>query len=512
MKQALTFFLLGLCAVAASARSPQKPNILIIYADDLGYGDVQSYNPEGKIPTPHIDQLAAQGMRFTDAHSSSGVCSPSRYTLLTGRYHWRGRLQRGIVGLWEPPAIGPDRMTIGSLAKQNGYRTACIGKWHLGWDWPIPKEKLHLMNGSKDMAATGEHKALWEELFSQPIPGGPTARGFDLYFGTDVPNWPPFCFIENDRTVGIPTGFLPVRLFKNNQASNQGPALADWKLEPILPAIGDRAATFITESAKKPEPFLLYFSLTSPHTPLSVNREWIGKSGLGPYADFVMETDAIVGQVIAALGGSGAADHTLVIFTSDNGCAHYIGKDELEAKGHFPSGPLRGAKSDAWEGGHRIPFIVRWPAVVEAGAVSGQLVHQADLMRTFAGAMGADLPDNAGEDSFSLLPLLKGGDKPVRTHAVSNSIGGVPAVRDGPWKYIAAPGSGGWSHGGDPSQPVQLYNLDDDLGETNNLAAEMPEKLAGMQALLETLITDGRSTPGVNQSNDMKVERHPVAP
>ncbi len=513
---------LSLIPLAAAAGSgdeahpaPAKPNILIIYADDLGYGDVSSYNPErGKIPTPHIDKLAAQGMRFTDAHSSSGVCSPSRYTLLTGRYHWRGRLQRGIVGLWAPPAIATDRLTIGTLAKKNGYRTACIGKWHLGWDWPIPKEKRKLMAGSKqeDIPATEAHQAFWETLFSQPIPGGPTARGFDLYFGTDVPNWPPFCFIENDRTVGIPSEFLPVRLFENNQASNQGPALADWTLEPILPAIGDRAATYISESAKKPEPFMLYFSLTSPHTPLAVNKKWIGKSGLGLFGDFVMETDAIVGQVLAALDESGAADRTLVIFTSDNGCAHYIGVEDLEKNGHFPSGGLRGYKSDAWEGGHRVPFIVRWPGVVKPDAVSGQLVHQADLMRTFADAMGAELPDKAGEDSFSLLALLKGADHPVRTHAVSNSIGGVPAVRDGHWKYIAAPGSGGWTKGGDPSQPVQLYHLADDPAETHNLAATMPEKVAEMQALLEKLITDGRSTPGAKQQNDANVVRHPTAP
>ncbi|HSP41604.1 MAG TPA: sulfatase-like hydrolase/transferase, partial [Luteolibacter sp.] len=254
------------------------------------------------------------------------------------------------------------------------------------------------------------------------------------------------------------------------------------------------------------------FSLTSPHTPLSVNKEWIGKSGLGLYGDFVMETDAIVGRVLAALDESGAADRTLVIFTSDNGCAHYIGVKELENNGHFPSGGLRGYTSDAWEGGHRVPFIIRWPGVVKPDAVCGQLVHQADLMRTFADAMGAELPDNAGEDSFKLLPLLKGEDNPVRANAVSNSIGGVPAVRDGPWKYIAAPGSGGWTMGGDPSQPVQLYHLADDPAETHNLAATRPDKVAEMQALLEKLITDGRSTPGAKQQNDVNVVRHPTVP
>ena len=493
--------------------APSKPNLLIIYADDLGYGDVQCYNPErGKIPTPHIDKLAAQGMRFTDGHSSSGVCSPSRYTLLTGRYHWRTRLQSGIVPLWGAPLIAPDRVTIGTLAKQHGYRTACIGKWHLGWEWPIPEDRAALFKEKPKGAATATeaHRAVWREVFSQPIGGGPTTRGFDLYFGTDVPNHPPFCFIEKDRTIGIPTEFLPTRLVGNNQASIQGPALADWTLEPILPALGDRATAFITDSAKKPEPFLLYLPLTSPHTPLSVNEEWKGKSGLNLFADFVMETDAVVGRVLDALEKSGEAENTMVIFTADNGCAPYIGVGDLEKRGHYPSGPLRGYKADAWEGGHRVPFIVRWPGKVEPGSTCDQLVQQADLIATFAEVLETQLPDNVGEDSFSLLPLLKGDDRPVRETAVNCSIGGVPSVRQGKWKYIAAPGSGGWGKGGDPSQPVQLYNLADDLSETKNLAAAMPEKVAEMKALLEKLITEGRSTPGAKQPNDVAVKRYPA--
>jgi arylsulfatase A len=506
--------LLLLLSATTFLSAADKPNILLLYADDLGYGDVACYNPDrGKIATPHIDKLAAQGMRFTDAHSSSGVCSPSRYALLTGRYHWRSRLQKGIVGQWEKPLIAPDRLTLGSLAKQHGYRTACIGKWHLGWDWPIPADRAALFKANpKSGATTDAQREVWRDVFSKPIGGGPTARGFDLYFGTDVPNWPPFCFIDNDRTSGLPTEFLPSRLLENNQASNQGPALAGWKLEPILPAIGDRASSFITESAKDAGPFLLFFSLTSPHTPLAVNEEWKGKSGLGPYADFVMETDAVIGRVLAALDAGGEAANTLVVLTSDNGCAPYIGKAELEAKGHFPSGPWRGAKADAWEGGHRVPFIVRWPAVVKPGTVKDQLVHQADLMRTFAGILGVTLPDHAGEDSFNLLPLLKGGDQPVRANAVSASVQGVPALRDGTWKYIAAPGSGGWGKGGDQSQPVQLYQLADDPGETKNLAAAMPEKVAEMKTLLENLITQGRSTPGARQKNDVPVTRYPATP
>ena len=503
-----------------------KPNVLVILADDLGYGDVRCYNRErGRIPTPNIDKLAAQGMRFTDGHSSSGVCSPSRYTLLTGRYHWRTRLQKGIVGVFGEPLIAPDRMTIGSLAKQQGYRTACIGKWHLGWDWPISKQQRPLLTpksepkdevarperktAAREATPTREQSEVWRDIFSKPIAGGPTTRGFDFYFGTDVPNWPPYCFIENNRTLGIPDGFLSPALLGNNQASNQGPALKDWKLEAILPALGDRTVRFISESVEKAEPFLVYMPLTSPHTPLAVNGEWKDKSSLNLFADFVMETDAVVGRVLDALEKSGAAKNTLVLFTSDNGCAPYAGVKDLEAKGHYPSGPLRGYKADAWEGGHRVPFIVRWPGVVTPGTECGQLVAQADILRTLAEMWNVALPDGAGEDSFSLLPLLKGEDKPVRAHAVSASVGGTPAVRSGSWKYIPAPGSGGWGGEGSQSHPVQLYNLGDDIGETKNLAATTPEKVNELNAVLEKLISDGRSTPGATQRNDVEVVRYP---
>ena len=512
--------------MAQADASEVRPNILVILADDLGYGDVHCNNTErGRIPTPNIDKLASQGVRFTDGHSSSGVCSPSRYTLLTGRYHWRTKLQRGIVGVFGDPLIAPDRMTIGTLAKQQGYRTACIGKWHLGWDWPITKEQHSLLSpggqgddeGNKparkgsNAVPTEQQIAAWRDVFSKPIAGGPSTRGFDLYFGTDIPNWPPFCFIENDRTLGIPTEFLPPKYMVKNQASKQGPALKDWQLEGILPALGTRTIKFIDESVQKKEPFLVYMPLTSPHTPLAVNPEWKDKSHLNLFADFVMETDAVVGRVLDALEKSGAAENTLVVFTADNGCAPYIGVEDLEKMGHYPSGPLRGYKADAWEGGHRVPFMVRWPSKVKAGTVCNQLVYQADLMRTFADVFGVQLPDTAGEDSFSLMPLLKGEDKPIRENAVSASINGIPAVRSGTWKYIPAPGSGGWGKGGDQSQPVQLYNLADDISESKNLAAAMPEKVAEMQALLEKLITDGRSTPGAQQKNDVEVVRYPRA-
>jgi arylsulfatase A-like enzyme len=483
---------------------PNRPNIVLIYADDLGYGDVQCYNPaRGRIPTPHLDRLASQGIRFTDAHSSSAVCSPSRYTLLTGRYHWRTPLQKGIVGLWGPPLIPPDRVTLPAWLKSRGYRTACIGKWHLGWDWPIPADRRDLFRGpgKGPFSATFAHRQSWQETFSQPIPGGPTSRGFDVYFGTDVPNWPPFCFIEQDRTQGIPDEFLPARLLQNHQASVQGPALADWQLEGILPALTTRTCDFISEAARQQQPFFVYLSLTSPHTPLSVNEPWKGKSGLNRYADFVMETDDVVGQVLRSLDRQQVADRTLVIFTSDNGCAPYIGVADLEAAGHFPSGPLRGYKSDAWEGGHRVPLIVRWPGRVASGSVSNRLVHQADVFATCAKILDADLEDSVAEDSFSILPLLNGVDVEVRPHAVSQSIRGLVAIREGPWKLIPGPGSGGWSKGGD-DRPGQLYQLGNDLAETNNLYATHPDKVAELTELMQRLVDQGRSNPGSPQRND----------
>ena len=497
------------------------PNIVVIYADDLGYGDVQCYNPErGLIPTPHIDALAAEGMRFTDAHSSSGVCSPSRYTLLTGRYHWRSRLQAGIVSTWGPPLIAADRLTIGTLAQQQGFRTACIGKWHLGWEWPMSKQERATIAGfakPKQGAVVEEiseaRQNTWNAVFSRPIPGGPATRGFDIYFGTDVPNWPPYCFIDQDRTVGLPSQLLPAADFQNNRASVQGPAVSGWQLENVLPTLRDRAVDFLGACHRDDVPFLLYLPLTSPHTPLAVNEPWQGASGLeNACADLVMETDAVVGDVLEALHVNGQAENTLLVFTSDNGFAPYVGVAELEARGHFPSGPLRGYKADAWEGGHRIPFVVRWPGVVEPSTVCEQLVHQADLLATFAEVLGVELPDTAGEDSVSLLPLLVGGDEPVRSTAVSCSIKGVPAVRMGRWKYIPTSGSGGWAKGGDPAEPEQLYDLASDLGETTNLAAREPEQVAAVRQVLLSTIAAGRSTPGAPQANDVPVKMAETLP
>lgn len=505
-------------AIAADSgpkKSADRPNILVILADDLGYGDVQCYNPQrGKIPTPNMDRLAKEGMRFTDAHSSSSVCSPSRYSLLTGRYHWRTRLQSGIVNVFGERLIAPGRLTIAGLVKQQGYRTACIGKWHLGWEWPISPDQRKFFgqiipksDEMVDMISTSEQKVAWKALFSNTIPGGPTASGFDSYFGTDVPNWPPFCFIENDKTIGIPTEFLPATNYRGNLASLNGPALKDWKLVDILPSLINRASAFLNEAAKKKDPFLLYLPLTAPHTPLAVIDKWQNKSGLNTYADFVMETDDMIGRILETLDKTGLSKNTLVIFTSDNGCAKYIGVKELEDKGHFPSGPLRGYKMDEWEGGHRIPFIVRWPGIVKPSSVCSQLVLQADLLATFADILHQKIPENAGEDSFSFLSLLKGEDQPVRKDAVNCSLSGVFTLRRGDWKLITdsvstlTPTDRFFKN-------TRLYNLADDLGENKNLIEQFPGKAREMNAYLEQLIVKGRSTDGKEQKNDVGIKRY----
>lgn len=383
------------------------------------------------------------------------------------------------------------------------------GKWHLGWDWGIPAEKRELMTGARDkeVPATVEQKAYWKELFSREIPGGPMDRGFDRYFGTDVPNWPPFAFIDGRRILGVPTEFLPTRLLRNNQASAQGPALENWQLEPIWPAITGRACEWVRELARSGKPFFLYFPMTAPHTPISPNKEWSGKSGLGAYADFMLETDAAIGRLLSAVDEAGIAGNTLVIITSDNGHASYAGGKDLETKGHYPSGPLRGYKFDAWEGGHRVPFIARWPGNIPAGFRCDQLVHQADVLATVADLLDYELPANAGEDSFSLIPLFAQRDRPIREHAVSQSPQGSLALRKGKWKLILGPGGRSVRKGGDQAERKSrhLFNLATDLGEETDLTADHPEMVAELEALMDKLVKNGRSTPGPEQKNDVEV-------
>ena len=516
--------LAGLMITATCMFAPQaaagelRPNFLIILADDLGYGDVRCYNPErGKIPTPHIDGLAAQGMKFTDGHSSSAGCTPSRYSLLTGRYDVRNRMEGvGVFGAFGgPPLIPQERLTIAGLGKQRAYRTACIGKWHTGWQWPIEPSDRELL-GVQQVNSLPEHytpppvtakqRTVWKKVFEQRIGGGPTAVGFDQYFGVDVAGWPPFCFIENDRTVGIPSWLLPAEELRRDYsiAAAQGPAHDEWKFVEMMPVMAKRACDFITRAAENNQPFLLYLALPAPHQPWAVEKQWHGKSGLGNYADWVMQLDATVGQVIDTLDRTDAASNTLVLFCSDNGFAGYSLK-ELNDQGHFPSGPLRGLKAQPYEGGHRGPFIARWPSVVQPGVVCSQLVLQTDIFATIADILHIELPEDAGEDSFSFLSLLKGDDRPIRESAIHSSGQGCYALRTGSWKLIVDTAD-------KVKPPIQLYDLANDLGEKKNLAEAESARVTEMLAKLMLLIHDGRSTPGPLQLNDGKLRRFATIP
>jgi arylsulfatase A len=481
-------------SMALAKEGAVKPNIVYILADDLGYGDVQCLNSKrGKIATPHLDKLAAQGMTFTDAHSGSSVCTPTRYGLLTGRYAWRTRLQAGVLdGGNDEPLIAADRLTVASLLKAQGYTTACIGKWHLGF-----QSKSQTTKGDKKKGMGRAGLPVGAEII-----GGPMTRGFDLFWGCSNARTMS-ALIEGDRVIET--------------------------IEPItmLPRLGKRAVSYVRDhaaDAKAGKPFFLYLPLTSPHTPILPTPEWQGKSGLGDYGDFVMMTDAIVGDVLTALDQAGIADNTLVIFTADNGCSPQAGTDKLEKQGHFASERLRGYKADIWDGGHRVPFFVRWPGKVKAGSQNAQLICHTDFMATCAEILGIKLPDTAAEDSVSLLPALLGdagtpvrgdseqtGVSASRQSVIHHSINGRFAVREGRWKLCLCPGSGGWGKPGDAEAAkqglpaVQLYDLSTDIAETKNLSAEHPDIVAKLTKHLETSIANGRSTPGAKQANDVEI-------
>jgi len=489
---------LSLPGWSRAAETKEKlPNIIYILCDDLGYGDIKCLNPEGKIVTPNVDKLASGGMIFTDAHSGSSVCTPTRYGIMTGRYSWRSRLQSGVLGGYSPRLIAPGRMTVASMLKQNGYSTACFGKWHLGMDWTQS-------GGAKPSDAIANAEKI---DFTKPAVGGPADCGFDYYYGISASlDMPPYVFIENNKAVSVPTEMT-------NEGGRRGLTAKDFKAVDVLPTLAGKAVKYIEENAGKASPFFIYMPLNSPHTPIVPSKEWMGKSGLGNYGDFVMETDWAVGEVMKALERKGIADNTLLIFTSDNGCSPAAGITKLEEQGHHPNYIFRGHKADIWDGGHRIPFICRWPAGIKAGSKSDQLTCLVDLMATSAEIVGAKLPDNAGEDSVSMLPALRGtADKPLREAVVHHSIAGKFSIRQGNWKLELCPGSGGWSKPGDPealSQGLpefQLYDMSGDVCEKVNVQDKHADVVERLTKLIEKYVADGRSTPGAPQKNDVPVD------
>ncbi len=490
-----------LLALLPFAAISAPPNIVYVLCDDLGYGDVKCLNADGKIPTPHCDRLAAEGMIFTDAHSSSAVCTPTRYGILTGRYNWRSRLKKGVMGGMSPPLIEAGRLTVPAFLRQHGYHTAAVGKWHLGMNWPL-KPDAAPFGDDIESGADG-----WRVDFTKPIANGPNSVGFAYFFGIAASlDMVPYTFIENDRVTALPTGdfAFPMMAGRNDERTRKGPGSAGFSAVDVLPKLTEKAVKIIgarAAAAKEGKPFFLYLALNAPHTPIAPSPEWEGKSGLNPYADFVMQVDATLGAVLAALERGAIAENTLVIFTSDNGCSPQAKFDELLAKGHNPSGPFRGTKADIFEGGHRIPFIVRWPARVKAGQTSDQLICLNDLFATCAEILGEKLSDNAAEDSVSILPALEShADKPLREAIVHHSINGSFSIRQGNWKLELCADSGGWSAprpGSKPAQSlpaVQLYDLATDIGEKKNVQAEHPEIVGRLRALLEKYVADGRST------------------
>ena len=481
-----------LCAPFVSA-ADTRPNIVIIMADDFGVGDIQAHYPENKIPTPHLDRLVRQGMSFTDAHSPSAVCSPTRYGLLTGRYAWRTRLQEWVIAAYEPPLIAKNRPTLPGFLRRHGYHTACIGKWHLGWEWagPQPSRMTEVRNGQASLP--------WD--FTQPMGGGPTHRGFDSYFGVDLPNLPPFTFIENDRVVIQPTERYqldPSEGVVLPKAFIGAPTAPGWRLQNILPEITERAVRYIHERARQDTPFFLYFSMTSPHEPVVPSARFRGRSGIALIADFVMETDWSAGQVIRAVEEAGLAENTIVIFTADNGHSHYTGWEQLVQAGHRPSGPYRGHKGDVWEGGHRVPLVVRWPQHVEAGTNCDRMVCLTDIFATCADILGTDLPADGAEDSVSFLSGLRGQmSDQGRTTLVNHSNFGEFAYRDGPWKLVFRMSGRSLEQSRGKPTVAELYDLESDIGEQNELSEEHPDVVEWMTDGLRTLIEWQRWAPAL---------------
>ncbi len=482
---------LSLLLVMASSCSPEKeqskPNIVIIYADDMGYGDLNIQNPDSKIPTPFLDQLASEGIRFTDAHSSSGVCSPSRFALLTGTYHWRR--QHSIVNSFGKPFFNDPDITLPEVLRENGYTTACIGKWHLGWNWEYINEPGNVV--------------MVDDIdWSKPIAGGPLDRGFDYYFGDGTINFPPYAWIENDRILVAPTEMMyPDNIGYETKEGRwefrPGPRQKDWNPYDVLPALTEKGVEWIHRQDGN-QPFFLYFSFPSPHAPIIPNDEFDGTSEAGAYGDFIFQTDWVCGQLFKALKDKGFDNNTIIIFSSDNGPEQYA-FERARTYDHFSSGELRGLKVDIWEGGHRVPMIIKWPGHIEPGTVSDKLISQIDYMSTLAAALGIDLPEGAAPDSYNFLPTLLGEDYdfPEREVLIHNTYASRWAVRQGDWLYMDT-NSGEHRVMPDFYKELRgytdfeteglLFNLTDDIGQRVNLYEAYPEKVNEM----DRLITDSK--------------------
>lgn len=452
----------GAASAHSSDKHQKKPNVIYILSDDTGFGDLGVYNKNSKIPTPNLDKMANQGIRFTDAHSPSAVCTPTRYSVLTGRYAWRSRLKKGVLWGYDPALIEDGRETLASLLKSNGYKTAGIGKWHLG---------------------LGSNK---KTDYTQRLSPGPIDNGFDYYYGIPASlDMSPYVYFENDQVVEPLTKKIPSngkprgQGFYDGEGYWRGGAISDnFKHIDVVPNFTKRAQEYIRAQKDSTKPFFLFFPLPAPHQPWLPTDEFRGKSQAGAYGDFINQMDDAVGRLMQAVEDAGLSEDTLIVFTSDNGSHWY--EHDTKKYNHAANGHWRGLKGGVYEGGHRVPFIVKWPAKIPAGQVSEQLINLTDFMATLADIVGTKLPQNAGEDSVSLLPLLTA-EKPdvaVRESTIVHSVTGMFAILKGPWKLIDGPNSGGFGAGKEQTenQPsVQLYNLAKDPSETKNLYKQHPD-------------------------------------
>lgn len=473
-----------------------RPNVIIVMADDLGIGDISPTNPDCKIKTPHLQKMADEGITFLDAHTPSSVCTPTRYGLLTGRYNWRSRLARGVLSGRSEHLIPADRPTLGHLMRKAGYHTAMIGKWHLGWDW---------------------HKNGQEIDFTKPVKNGPDINGFDQYYGhCGSLDMPPYVWVDTGRVTAVPDREEGVTKKQDRYGwYRKGPIGSDFKIEEVLPHLFDKSVSHVKSRAgaatKKGKPFFLYLALPAPHTPIVPVPPFKGASGLNPYADFVAQTDHHMGQLLASLKANGIDDNTLVIFTSDNGCSPEANFGLLKEKGHDPSGGYRGHKADIYEGGHRVPFIVRWPGRIDPGQKTRALACLTDIYATLEAITGQPRKPLGGEDGFSLLAVLKGAKTSGRDTLISHSIGGSFAIRQDEWKLCLSAGSGGWSapREGDAKKQglplVQLFNLNTDRAEKTNLTDKHPEKVKALLNQLNREIANGRCSPGKSVPNDRDI-------
>ena len=506
-KQIIRFGLICLVSALpilnAESSKASKPNIILILADDMGVGEV-SHNG-GLIPTPALDRMAEEGMRFTDAHTSSSVCTPTRYGILTGRYNWRSRLKRSVLfRVTDKALMDPKRLNLPKYMQDQGYATGIVGKWHLGLDWekrtgPFPEG----MNEKQDKSKS------WAVDYSKPFRNGPVDIGFDeAFFIQSSLDMPPYLYLRDDKALAIPDQNMSYPHNEYNASRRVGAGHSSFDAHTCLADFARESRKFIKTQAKDTsKPFFLYLPLTSPHTPVTPGEKFKGMyPQYSMYADFIAETDWVVAEVLEQLEQSGVDDNTMVIFTADNGFAPYVKIPKMMAAGYKPSAQFRASKATIYEGGHRVPFLVRWPERVKPGTVSDTVICTTDFFATFADILGSkdEIPVNAAEDSFSFLPPLDGKAGEIRPYTIHHSFFGMFAIRKGKWKLVlGTDGGGGWDdEEPPPAKVVQLFDLENDISETTNLEDSHPEVIQELVDTLGEAFRNGRSTPGPIQKNE----------